>query len=197
MSASLSAGPGFHFPTPSQFLMVETRLLSKLRAQDAPGHTPPRHHHVQRRKVRESPQNAPTFGAGRQAPPSHRQGCRPRLSRHRPLSHGGIGIKENWRHCRSRSQKSRAPGPRFGPVKLCPGDHFALAGLFSAWSPRSSGSAARLAQHGLTGKAHLFVDHIDGQRQLEPGKPGLPGHGGDKPAGRLSCPDGKGPGLPV
>ena len=48
-----------------------------------------------------------------------------------------------------------------------------------------------MAQHGLTGKAHLFVDHIDGQRQLEPGKPSLPGHGGDKPAGRLAAQAGK------
>ena len=165
--------------------------MSQLRAQDAPGHTPHDTTGGSAERPQKTAQERAHLCAGRRTRPATGKAAGRVCRGIDLLSHGGIGIKKDRCHCRGRSQKSRAPARAFGPVKLRPGDHFALAGLFSAWSPRSCGSAARLAQHGLTGKAHLFVDHIDGQRQLEPGKSGLPGHGGDKPAGRLAAQTGK------
>lgn len=117
--------------------------MSQLRAQDAPGHASHDTTGGSAERPQKTAKERARLGAGRRARPATGKAAGRVCRGIDLLSHGGIGIKKDRRHCRGRSQKSRAPARAFGPVKLCPGDRFALAGLFSAWSPRSCGSAAR------------------------------------------------------
>ena len=134
-------GRAFPFPNAEPVFDGGDKALSQLRAQDAPGHAPHDTTGGSAERSEKAPRNAPTLAPAADTRPATGKAAGRVCRGIDLLSHGGIGIKENRRHCRSRSQKSRAPARAFGPVKLRPGDHFALAGLFSAWSPRSCGSA--------------------------------------------------------